>query len=409
MSSLYRMLQRRGLQSQWEAANTILGVGEVGFAYDTNVIKVGDGNTPWNSLDSIDGKSAYEVAVSNGFVGTQSAWLLSLRGPQGDLGNLKATGPIIFNSETSTLTFDDSNYATTQYVDNVATGITAKPQALGATVANLDAIYQNGTAGVGATLTSNTNGVFPSDFVGVSGWAVDKVILVKNQTNKAHNGVYFISDMGSESTPYVLTRTSSSDQADEIPGSYVFVQDGVNAGTGWIQVVSEPTAFVVGTDNIDVFQFSGAGTTTAGTNISISGNQVSVIDSPTFAGTIVGAPAEPNVNSNTAKNIGYVGLPQAILNSGNLVLSKAHAGKHIYVTGANQTITIPANSSVPFEIGTTIVIINSNVTSTVAITTDTLRLAGTSSTGTRALASNGMATLVKLAATTWIASGNGLL
>jgi hypothetical protein len=199
------------------------------------------------------------------------------------------------------------------------------------------------------------------------------------------------------------------DEADEIPGAYIFVQDGTSAGTGWIQIVSDPTTFVVGTDNIDVFQFSGAGTTTAGTNISVSGNQVSVIDSPTFAGTIVGAPAEPNVNSNTAKNIGYVGLPQAILNSGNLVLSKAHAGKHIYVTGANQTITIPANSSVPFEIGTTIVIINSNVTSTVAITTDTLRLAGTSSTGTRALASNGMATLVKLAATTWIASGNGLL
>ena len=407
--SLYRMFQRRGLQSQWQAANTILGVGEVGFAYDTNVIKVGDGNTPWNSLDSLDGKSAYEIAVSNGFVGTQSAWLLSLRGPQGDLSNLNATSPIIYNSETSTLTFDDSNYATIEYVDNIATGITAKAQALGATIANLDATYQNGTAGVGATLTSNANGVFPSDFVGVSDWAVDKTILVKNQNNKAHNGVYFISDMGSESTPYVLTRFSPSDEADEIPGTYVFVQDGTNAGTGWVQVVANPATFVVGTDNVDVFQFSGAGTITAGTNISVSGNQVSVIDSPTFAGTIVGAPAEPDVAANTAKNIGYVGLPQVVLSSGGLALNKSHAGKHIYVTGASQTITIPANSSVPLEVGTTIVVINSNVTSTIAITTDTLRLAGTSSTGTRTLASNGMATLVKLAATTWIASGNGLL
>jgi hypothetical protein len=86
MSTLYRMLQRRGTAAQWSTANTILGVGEVGFAYDTNVIKVGNGVTAWNSLDSIDGKSAYEIAVANGYVGTQSAWLLSLIGPVGPTG-----------------------------------------------------------------------------------------------------------------------------------------------------------------------------------------------------------------------------------------------------------------------------------------------------------------------------------
>ena len=117
---------------------------------------------------------------------------------------------------------------------------------------------------------------------------------------------------------------------------------------------------------------------------------------------------EPSANTNTAISVGYVGLPQVILNSGNLTLSKAHAGEHIYVTGASQTITIPDNSSVPFEIGTTIVVINGNVTSSIAITSDTLRLAGGTTTGTRSLAVYGMATLVKVAATTWIASGNGL-
>jgi hypothetical protein len=132
------------------------------------------------------------------------------------------------------------------------------------------------------------------------------------------------------------------------------------------------------------------------------------IASPTFTGTVVGAPAEPDANANTAKNLGYVGLPQVILNSGNLTLSKAHSGEHIYVTGGSQTITIPANSSVPLEIGTTVVIINGNVTSSIAITTDTLRLVGTATTGTRTLAAYGMATLVKVDATTWMASGNGL-
>jgi hypothetical protein len=106
--------------------------------------------------------------------------------------------------------------------------------------------------------------------------------------------------------------------------------------------------------------------------------------------------------------LGYIGLPQVILDSGNLTLSKAHAGEHIYVTGASQTITIPANTSVPLEIGTTIVIINANVTSSIAITSDTLRLAGTATTGTRTLSTYGVATLIKIAATTWIASGNGL-
>jgi hypothetical protein len=132
------------------------------------------------------------------------------------------------------------------------------------------------------------------------------------------------------------------------------------------------------------------------------------IASPTFTGTIVGAPAEPDANANTAKNLGYIGLPQVILNTGNLTLSKAHAGEHIYVTGSSQTITIPANSSVPLEIGTTIVIINENVTSSIAITTDTLRLVGTTTTGTRTLSAYGMATLVKVDATTWMVSGNGL-
>ena len=166
--------------------------------------------------------------------------------------------------------------ATKQYVDNTASGVVAKPQVLGATTANIDATYSNGTAGVGATLTNNTNGVFPSAAGGASGWAVGKGILVKNQTNKAHNGRYFISNMGSVSTPYVLTRCTYCDEASEIPGAYIFVQDGTFAGTGWIQVVADPATFVVGTDNIDVFQFSGSGTITAGTGITVSGNEVSI-------------------------------------------------------------------------------------------------------------------------------------
>jgi hypothetical protein len=189
-----------------------------------------------------------------------------------DLAGGTMTGKITLDGDPSS----SLHAATKQYVDNTASGIVAKPQVLGATTANIDATYSNGTAGVGATLTHNTNGVFPAEAGGASGWAVGKGILVKNQTNKAQNGRYYISDMGSVSTPYVLTRCTYCDEASEIPGAYIFVQDGTFAGTGWIQVVENPATFTVGTDDIDVFQFSGSGTITAGTGISVSGNQVSI-------------------------------------------------------------------------------------------------------------------------------------
>lgn len=130
--------------------------------------------------------------------------------------------------------------------------------------------------------------------------------------------------------------------------------------------------------------------------------------SVTLSGALTANPAAP-ANANTAKAVGYVGMPQVALASGGLTLSATHAGDHIYVTGTGQTITIPANSSVPFEIGTTIVIINAaSVTTTIAITTDTLLLAGAGTTGSRTLAAHGMATLVKITSTSWIISGNGL-
>jgi hypothetical protein len=171
--------------------------------------------------------------------------------------------------------------ATKQYVDNTASGIVAKPQVLGATTANIDATYNNGTAGVGATLTHNTNGALPSTSGGATGWAVGKGILVKNQTNKAQNGRYYVSNMGSPSTPYVLTRCGYCDEASEIPGAYIFVQDGTNAGTGWIQTVADAATFVVGTDDINVYQFSGSGTYTAGTGLTLTGNEYSINTSVT--------------------------------------------------------------------------------------------------------------------------------
>lgn len=123
-------------------------------------------------------------------------------------------------------------------------------------------------------------------------------------------------------------------------------------------------------------------------------------------GLLTANPAAPT-DANAAKAVGYVGMPQIALTTGGTTISASMAGDHIYNTSAG-TVTIPANSSVPLEIGTTVVIINGNNTSAINITTDTLRQAGTSNTGQRTLAAYGMATLVKVASTTWYISGNGI-
>lgn len=162
------------------------------------------------------------------------------------------SGSLILNGAPSS----DNEAATKQYVDNIAAGIVARPQVLVATSSNLSATYDNGTLGVGATLTSTSNGAWPSDFGGSSSWELFSGILVKDQTNKAENGRYFLSDLGDETSPWVLTRCGYCDEANEIPGSYTFVQDGTFAGTGWVQTVADADTFAVGTDDINIYEFT---------------------------------------------------------------------------------------------------------------------------------------------------------
>lgn len=90
-------------------------------------------------------------------------------------------------------------------------------------------------------------------------------------------------------------------------------------------------------------------------------------------------------------------------------LALSDRGKSVDFNGASLTCTIPANGTVAFPTGTTIVITNENASSlSIAITTDTLTLAGTTTTGTRTLAQNGMATILKVTSTSWLISGAGL-
>lgn len=109
---------------------------------------------------------------------------------------------------------------------------------------------------------------------------------------------------------------------------------------------------------------------------------------------------------------GAAGIPQNSQSTAyTLVL--ADANKHLLHPSADTTariFTIPANSSVAFPIGTAVTFVNQNAAGiiTIAITTDTMRLAGAGTTGSRSLAANGIATAIKITSTEWLISGTGL-
>jgi hypothetical protein len=176
---------------------------------------------------------------------------------------------------------NNTDAANKEYVDEVAEGLRAKPAVELATTANLTATYDNGPSndGVGATLTATTNGAFPTiDGVTLTSTTLGQNgVLVKNQTAGLENGRYNLTTVGDGSNPWVLTRCALCDESDEIPGAYVFVKSGtLYAGTGWVQVVTDPATFQIGVDPIFVFQFSGAGTYTAGAGLDLNGTEFSV-------------------------------------------------------------------------------------------------------------------------------------
>jgi len=111
-------------------------------------------------------------------------------------------------------------------------------------------------------------------------------------------------------------------------------------------------------------------------------------------------------------SVGYINVPQNSQSAAYTTVM-ADQGKHIFHPSADttaRTYTIDSNSNVGYAIGTAITFVNQNAAGvlTIAITTDTMRLAGAGTTGSRTLAANGVATALKVTATEWIISGTGL-
>jgi hypothetical protein len=204
------------------------------------------------------------------------------------------------------LKFSDSEAADTNkvwssskvkdYADTVAQGLDPKASCRAATTAALPSCtYNNGTSGVGATLTGDANGAITSQD-GIT-LIADNRVLVKNQTTAAHNGIYVVTSVGDASNPFVLTRSVDFDDSPDgevSGGAFTFIEEGTTqADSGW--VVSTNGDINIGTTAIDWAQFSGAGQVTAGTGLTKDGNTVHVGD---------GSTGDKNGISRTADDIG---------------------------------------------------------------------------------------------------------
>ena len=189
--------------------------------------------------------------------------------------------PTFTGSVTVPTPINDTDAATKLYADAIAAGVKWHDSVETATAAALPntPTYNNGTSGVGATLTASANARLIVD--GANATTNDRV-LVKNQANAAQNGIYDVTAQGSVSAPYVLTRSSDHDGLlDEVErGDAVYVANGsANVNQGFI-ISSNGTGanltHVLGTDDMNWSQFTGTANITVGTGITKTGNTLSI-------------------------------------------------------------------------------------------------------------------------------------
>src|ERR1017187_10345803 len=222
-------------------------------------------------------------------------------------GTLAANSDANVASQKATKTYADAILVSAEaYTDASVQSLDSKADVAYASSVALPAnTYANGTLGVGATLTGNSNGPLVIDSVTILIGAQGKRVLVAGEAAPANNGWYVITQIGTVAvSPYILTRATDSDQAAEIGAGYItgvvapntLTPGTSNNGKAFISVAADP--FTVGTTSLTFSQVGG--TYTNGTGIGLSGNTFSLAN-PLVA-PVLGTPA-----SGVATNL--TGLP----------------------------------------------------------------------------------------------------
>lgn len=228
-----------------------------------------------------------------------------------DIGTLGAstaniTTANITSGTITTTPVNNTDIVNKEYADAIASGIHFHEAVAYATTAALPACtYNNGTSGVGATLTGDSNGALTVDGHTFTSPTDDGArVLIKNQANGAHNGVYTLSQAGNSSpgAPFILIRATDFDtvgtgvnQIDE--GDFFLVTGGTaNINTAWVQQTAPP--ITIGTTAIVFQQFSAPITYTAGTGLSESPSYTFNIANIGTAGTYGSASSVPVFTTN---------------------------------------------------------------------------------------------------------------
>jgi len=159
----------------------------------------------------------------------------------------------------------DADVANKAYVDSVAQGLDIKASCLYTTTNNITL----------TGLSTQAGGDWPSALT-----AGDR-ILVKNQTSQAQNGIYAASASG-------WTRTADMNNWSEVPGAFTFIEAGTSLlNTGWVTTAA--STGTIGVTAMPWTQFSGAGTYSAGTGLSLIGTTFSIANTGVSAASYGGA------------------------------------------------------------------------------------------------------------------------